>query len=82
MFASFIDDFFGFVLFLLCLVSFRFCCVSFRFISFLLVLFRFLFYNHPYIIIGYQNFPIIHIELEKFGALPVLIVQQKNSLYM
>jgi hypothetical protein len=29
----FIDDFFGFVSFLLCLVSFRFCCVSFRFVS-------------------------------------------------
>ena len=49
----FIDDFFGFVSFLLYLVSFRFvslrfcfilfrfCCVSFRLVSFLLVSFRF-----------------------------------------
>ena len=48
----FIDDFFGFVSFLLCLVSFRFVSAlsSFVSVSILLVsfLFRFLFYNHPF----------------------------------
>ena len=65
---------FRFVSFLLYLVSFLLCLVSFRFVSACFVSFRFLFYNHPDLLVSHKNS-----DHDSVNASDLLMSQTGNS---